>query len=234
VTEGAGSYDLVVHIDPPNGATYTVTVEDCTGSETTTPPPETTTPPPETTSPPPTTSPMPTTSPAPGQGPPGPDSECPGARVVNTTTGTGDKQSPVFGISGDSFRVTTTLRSGDPRFLFFSADVNKEGRGFVTSIGRESTGTDSSIVNSGPGRFFLDILAANTEYTITVEDCAGSTTGTGPGGPGNQGPVNNPKGVVPNTTAKKLPNTGGPSYLAVGAMLALGAAVVAGRGALRR
>jgi hypothetical protein len=29
VTEGAGSYDLVVQIDPPNGATYTVTVEDC-------------------------------------------------------------------------------------------------------------------------------------------------------------------------------------------------------------
>src|SRR5919112_339210 len=29
VTEGAGTYDLVVRIDPPNGATYTVTVEDC-------------------------------------------------------------------------------------------------------------------------------------------------------------------------------------------------------------
>lgn len=31
VTEGAGSYDLVVNIDPPNGADYTVTVEDCGG-----------------------------------------------------------------------------------------------------------------------------------------------------------------------------------------------------------
>jgi hypothetical protein len=34
VTEGAGSYDLVVNIDPPNGATYTVTVEDCLGETT--------------------------------------------------------------------------------------------------------------------------------------------------------------------------------------------------------
>jgi hypothetical protein len=34
VTEGAGSYDLVVQIDPPNGATYTVTVEDCRGTTT--------------------------------------------------------------------------------------------------------------------------------------------------------------------------------------------------------
>ena len=29
VTEGAGSYDLVVNIQPPNGATYKVTIEDC-------------------------------------------------------------------------------------------------------------------------------------------------------------------------------------------------------------
>jgi hypothetical protein len=29
VTEGAGKYDLVVNVDPPNGATYTVTIEDC-------------------------------------------------------------------------------------------------------------------------------------------------------------------------------------------------------------
>jgi hypothetical protein len=29
VTEGAGSYDLVVNIQPPNGATYTVRIDDC-------------------------------------------------------------------------------------------------------------------------------------------------------------------------------------------------------------
>src|SRR5215217_1807453 len=34
VTEGAGSYDLGVQIDPPNGGTYTVTVEDCGGTTT--------------------------------------------------------------------------------------------------------------------------------------------------------------------------------------------------------
>jgi hypothetical protein len=46
--------------------------------------------------------------------------------------------------------------------------------------------------------------------------------------------VNNPKNVVPNTAAKTMPNTGGPPYLAVGAVLLLGAALVAGRGVLRR
>jgi hypothetical protein len=81
VTEGAGSYNLVVQIGPPNGATYTVTVEDCLSSETTTPPP--------TTSPTPTPSPTPTSSPPPGGsgGPnPGPVDN-PNGVIPDTTSG---------------------------------------------------------------------------------------------------------------------------------------------------
>ena len=47
-------------------------------------------------------------------------------------------------------------------------------------------------------------------------------------------PVNNPKGVLPNTSAKTMPNTSGPPYPIVGTVLLLGAAVVAGQGVLRR
>jgi hypothetical protein len=48
-------------------------------------------------------------------------------------------------------------------------------------------------------------------------------------------PVNNPNGVVPGSNSgKPLPNTGGPPYLAMGAVLLLSAAVVAGHGVLRR
>jgi hypothetical protein len=46
--------------------------------------------------------------------------------------------------------------------------------------------------------------------------------------------VNNPSDVIPNTTSKQMPDTGGPPYLAVGAVLLLGAAVVVGRGVLGR
>ena len=45
--------------------------------------------------------------------------------------------------------------------------------------------------------------------------------------------VSNPKDVIPGTGAKKMPNTGGPP-LAVGALALLGAALIAGRGVLRR
>jgi hypothetical protein len=49
-----------------------------------------------------------------------------------------------------------------------------------------------------------------------------------------EAPVDDPNGVVPGTGANRMPNTGGPPYLAVGAVLLLGAAVVAGGGVLRR
>jgi hypothetical protein len=170
----------------------------------------------------------------------GGDAECPGAKVVNTTSGNGDKQSPVFAIAGDSFRVTTTLRSDDPQFIGFDVFVKKEGGQIETSIGRENPGTDSSIVNAGPGGFFLDILAANVDYTVKVEDCTGAT-GSGGGRQGgtqmggqHRGPVDNPKGVMPGTGIKKMPKTGGPPYLALGALALLGGALVAGRGILRR
>jgi hypothetical protein len=46
--------------------------------------------------------------------------------------------------------------------------------------------------------------------------------------------VSNPKDVISGTGAKKVPNTGGPPYLAIGALALLGAALIAGRGVMRR
>jgi hypothetical protein len=165
-----------------------------------------------------------------GQNAPGPDSECPGARVVNRTGGNGNKQSPVFNVSGESFRVTTTLDTNSPRFLGFDVFVYKGGGQLVTAIGRESPGTDSSIVNAGPGAFYLDILSANTKYFVTVEDCGGAPP-IEPEGP--RGPIDDPGGVVPGTEVIKVPRTGGPPII-LGALALLGTAVVVGRGALRR
>ena len=49
------------------------------------------------------------------------------------------------------------------------------------------------------------------------------------------GPINKPKGVKPKSVvSKKVPNTGGPPYLAVGALALLGTALIVGRGVLRR
>jgi len=48
------------------------------------------------------------------------------------------------------------------------------------------------------------------------------------------GPVDRPEGVIPRTGVRRVPPTGGPPYLALGALVLLGVALVAGRGVLRR
>jgi hypothetical protein len=48
------------------------------------------------------------------------------------------------------------------------------------------------------------------------------------------GPVDRPEGVIPRTSVRTVPPTGGPPYLALGALLLLVVALIAGRGVLRR
>jgi hypothetical protein len=48
------------------------------------------------------------------------------------------------------------------------------------------------------------------------------------------GDPSNPKDVIPGTEAKRVPDTGGPPYLTIGALALLGAALIAGRGVLKR
>jgi Domain of unknown function (DUF1996) len=121
---------------------------------------------------------------------PGPNNECPGAEVVNTTTGTGNMQSPPFGIEGDRFQITITVvpTSRDPSLADVTAFiVNAENNQDVTSINKEGSGTETSIVNAGPGRFYLDLKTANADYAVVVEDCVGSDNGSGDGSGGGGG-----------------------------------------------
>jgi hypothetical protein len=217
VTKGAGSYNLVVSIGPPNGATYKVTVEDCTGSETTTPTP--------TASPSPTTSPSPSPSPNASPTPsPSANEQQGGCRVVDTFTGSGETRTdtPLFTIVGPQWRVVyQTVNTAPPsigRGGIFGFFIRNERGDALDPNGVEVRGDNSGIknVNSDPGQYYIQIISAEVNWTIRVEDCAGSRGGGSGGGGG--GPIDNPKGVVPGTgSSKQLPGTGGVPLLGIAA-----------------
>ena len=85
--------------------------------------------------------------------------------------------------------------------------------------------------------------AFDTDGDYSVVSSTGVTCGGGnPAGGGTTaandqygpGPVNNPKGVMPETVVvRKVPDTGGPPYIALAAVALLSVALIAGRAILR-
>ena len=169
----------------------------------------------------------------------GGDEGCANPRSVRTFSGTENQRTARFNITGQTFRLRyeTTPVGQDP-FLptvdISVLDKNGQpiGQGPLIFDGEDG----SENILAGPGAFSLEISAEEASYNITVEDCLESPEGdTGSGNPPKLPPANNPNDVIPDTTSRQpIPDTGGPPYLPVGAAVLLGAALIVGRGVLRR
>jgi hypothetical protein len=121
--------------------------------------------------------------------------------------------------------ITITISEGHPRIegpvddfvgnhaTFPDTDTSFDTDGnykVVTSTGVTCAGADAAHESTTP---------AETQYTSKKI---------------LPGDINNPKGVLPGTIAvKKVPNTGGPPYIALAAVALLSVAVITGRGILR-
>ena len=175
---------------------------------------------------------------------------CPSAQLIDTFEGNGDQQTDTFNTTTDSFRVsfeTTDTIGGNFEGSLFVDVVNADRPNDLpaASISQEGSGQGETFANTPPGTYYLDIIAGGLDYTITVEQCEGGNPSQNPrdDGPpvrdqyGPQkplGPIDRPEGVIHSTTVRRVPPTGGPPYLAVGAVVLLGVALIAGRGVLRR
>jgi hypothetical protein len=182
---------------------------------------------------------------------------CPNAQLIDTFEGTGDQQTDTFDTTTNSLRVTYNVSgtNPDPASLYIRiVDANDPDQFSVGNASQDGDGRGETFVNSPPGTYFLDItfvaLGDGGQYTITVEQCEGGNPSRNPGGgappvrdqygsrtlpprtpPGN---VSNPRDVIPRSGVRRVPATGGPPYLAVGALALLGTALIVGRGVLKR
>jgi len=113
-----------------------------------------------------------------------PIAESGSCRVVDTFSGSGETRTdtPLFNIVGPQWRVVyETVNTAPPSigrggiFGFFI----KDERGQALD-GVEVRGDNSGIknVNSDPGQYFIQIISAEVDWTIRVEDCGNTTTGT--------------------------------------------------------
>jgi hypothetical protein len=179
---------------------------------------------------------------------------CPNAQLIDTFEGTGNQQTDTFNTTTDSFRVSYNVTGSEPDFpatlLIGVVDANDPDRFSVGSATQEGNGRGETFVNSPPGTYYLDITFFGGTYTVTVEQCEGGNPSRNPGGRAAPvrdqyasktlpprtppGDVSNPRDVMPGTGIRRVPATGGPPYLAVGALVLLGTALIVGRRVLKR
>jgi hypothetical protein len=102
--------------------------------------------------------------------------QCQGAEEIGTVgpTGQSGRVGP-FKIEGDKFRLTYKTmdldNNGEP---FLDVTVLDEDKDEVGGRVIRDQGTEKEIVNKGPGKFSLEIVAEDLRYEITVEDCTGN------------------------------------------------------------
>jgi hypothetical protein len=182
---------------------------------------------------------------------------CPGAVLIDSVGPTDEDlvTARPFTVTGESFRLTYETTNADESGLpFFDVTVLDEAGKEVGGRVIFEEGTQQELVRASPGRFDIEAVADDLEYTLTIEDCTGDGNPSGGSGGdggsaddgqyGNNGepPGESPSGppgedVIDDTISDEpLPNTGGVPLFGVGffGFLCVFAAFALLRPAIRR
>jgi hypothetical protein len=78
-------------------------------------------------------------------------------------TGSGDKNTPLFSVATSSFTVSWTTQSDSPEWAGLWIDVYPEGETLWEACEAQfdGVGSDSTICYAGPGKFWIEVGAAN-------------------------------------------------------------------------
>ena len=140
-------------------------------------------------------------------------SDCTVSPGASITLEDGDGTRAVF--TDQQLEITISAQDGSPTIMGPTSDY----------IGDHATFPDAD-------------TAFDTDGDYSVVSSTGVTCGSGGTTPADvqykPGPVDNPKGVMPETVVvRKVPRTGGPPYIAMAAVALLSVALIAGRAILR-
>jgi hypothetical protein len=142
-------------------------------------------------------------------------SDCTVSPGASITLEDGDGTRAVF--TDQQREITISAQNGSPTIAGPTADYIGDHATFPDTDTAFDTDGDYSVVSS------------------TGVTCGGGNPGTTAADDQYRpGPVDNPKGVMPETVVvRKVPRTGGPPYIALAAVALLSVALIAGRAILR-
>ena len=90
--------------------------------------------------------------------------------VVKEWTGTGSKVMETFDITGKEWRVNWTSKPSGKDYGSFGVLVYTADKKLIGSATARVGAADTTYVHEGPGRYYVQVTAANVDWTLTVED----------------------------------------------------------------
>lgn len=145
---------------------------------------------------------------------------CPEAEEVASIGPETESQQEEVSIEGDSFRISYDATINDD-FGSISFEVEEDG-GLLDSETVFDSETGEFVVLEGPGTFdiVVEVDSSDAEYTVTVEDCVGTTDDNNEDT--DEDTNEDTDDVIDDTIPDKdLPDTGGSTALIVGVSAAL-------------
>jgi hypothetical protein len=101
-----------------------------------------------------------------------PTASPPSTPVNYLFNGTGSRTTETFTIPTTEWKLEVTTRGqANPMLATISVYIYPEraGRGgHIAEAGHNGDGKDYTIIRNGPGKYYLDIISANCQWTITV------------------------------------------------------------------
>jgi hypothetical protein len=166
-------------------------------------------------------------------------SDCTVSPGASITLEDGDGTQAIF--TDQQREITISAQDGSPTIVGPTGDYIGDHATFPDTDTAFDTDGDYSVVSSTGitcegGDAADDATPPADDGTTPAADDKKVTPVDDQYKPGEKpGDVDNPKDVVPDTAVngKKIPDTGGPPYIAVAAILLLSVALIAGRGILR-
>ena len=147
-------------------------------------------------------------------------SDCTVSPGASITLEDGDGTRAIF--TDQQQEITISATNGRPTIAGPPADYIGDHATFPDTDTAFDTDGDYSVVSS------TGITCGGGGTTARAGGTTAAKVQYGPG------PVNNPKGVMPETVVvRKVPDTGGPPYMALAAFALLSVALIAGRAILR-
>ncbi len=152
---------------------------------------------------------------------PGPSEGCDNPTEITTFAGQERRRTAVFEVPTDVMRIRYFIEPTADFGGFLDVEVFKKGNVIPvdlvsTELRAGPSGGSENVLLDESGTYYLEIDPFDVSYQIAVDACGGDLPPQ-PGGSGNaagdqydDGGVNDPDEVIPDTTSKKpLPNTGG-------------------------